>query len=963
LVLTSGTRLGPYEIVGPLGAGGMGEVYRATDSNLKRLVAIKVLPASFALDADRVARFTREAQVLASLNHPNIAQIYGIEGDGSPAGIGETHPPMGPGVRALVMELVEGQDLSEIIGSSEAGPSGPANSPGLKTRPPSGVPLAEALPIAKQIADALEAAHEQGIVHRDLKPANIKVRGDGTVKVLDFGLAKAMDRTLDSGPGTLDPLNSPTMTSPAMTAMGMIMGTAAYMSPEQAKGRAVDKRSDIWAFGAVLYEMLSGRRAFEGEDVSDLLVGVLSKDVDLAALPAATPPAIVTLIRRCLVRDPKKRLRDIGEARLILEDPSSLEPAAASSSSSAVTTSALVPLWRRPLPYAIASGFFALLFAISLFMPGPPGQSPPSPESRRLLAGIGADAYVVTSDELQGAAVAVSPNGQSLAFMGARKARGSQPQLFVRKLDQLLATPLDGTEGAFAPFFSPDSEWIAFFVEDASGGVLKKIPVGGGAAIKICAVELGRGGWWAEDGTIVFGQLARPRTTMMRVPAAGGTPVAFGAFGEGANNQRWPQVLPGGTHVLYTEHSSVNRFDYANLVVASLPGSVAPSTPKVIVRGGSYGRYVAIGPHGFLTYVRQNTLMAMPFDLSRLETMGPAVPVVEDVSVAGAGGSANVAVSPDGTLVYLPTTNDQHPGPIQWLSRDGKLSILRAAETRWTELRLAPDGHQLALVELDKQRRIFTLDLTRDVAKQVTVGGAGSPVWTSDSKRLAFASDSGTGVSNLWLTNADGSGTPTRLTTSPNDQQPSSWDPTGKFLAYTEIRPNTARDVMILPVEGDASRGWKAGTPIVFKATTINERDAAFSSDGRWIAYSATEGETSEIYVSPFPGPGAVVPVSTGGGILPRWSQTPAELLFWDNGRIMSASYTATDTFMPRRPQLWAPQDGMARWVFDVHPDGTRVAMGRMEPTAVETARFARDKIVFWSGFADYLRKNVVVKK
>jgi serine/threonine-protein kinase len=358
--------------------------------------------------------------------------------------------------------------------------------------------------------------------------------------------------------------------------------------------------------------------------------------------------------------------------------------------------------------------------------------------------------------------------------------------------------------------------------------------------------------------------------------------------------------------------------------------------------------------------------MAMPFDLSQLEAIGPAVPVVEDVALggAGSGGSASFTISPDGTLVYLPNTNLRPASAIHWLSRDGKTSVLRAAETRWSQLRFSPNGLQLALIEADKQQRVFVQDLTRDIPKQVTMeGGASSPVWTPNGKHLAYGSDSGRGVSNLWLTNADGSGTPTRLTTSSNDQQPSSWDPTGKFLAFTELRPNTSRDVMILPVESDAGGGWKTGAPILFKGAAVNERDPAFSPDGRWVAYDSEESGPSEVYVSPFPGPGAAVPVSNGGGSNPTWSATGNELLFWSNWKIMSASYTAPDTFVPGKPQLWAPQDGMARGTFDMHPDGKRLAIGLVDAEAGLAARYAQDKIVFWSGFADFLRKNVVPKK
>ena len=923
--LASGTRLGPYEIVAPLGAGGMGEVYRATDSHLKRSVAIKVLPASVASDADRLARFQREAEVLAALNHPNIAAIYGLEKT--------------PDFTALVMELVDGEDLSQRIGRGA-------------------IPIDEALPIAKQIAEALEAAHEQGIIHRDLKPANIKVRADGTVKVLDFGLAKAMEPAAGSSSSVS---MSPTLSLHA-TQAGVILGTAAYMAPEHAKGRSVDKRADIWAFGVVLYEGLSGRRAFEGEDVSDLLVAVLSKDVDLGALPAGMPPAIVSLIRRCLVRDPKKRLRDIGEARLILEDPAPLEPVVAPSSSRAAPPPA--PLWRRALPWATTAVFGAGLAAALLVRA--PGTSTPPTEPRRLLAGIGADAYI--DDNLQNSpAVAVSPDGKTLAFIAAYKIQGQQRQLFVRKLDQLQATPLDGTDGAYAPFFSPDSQWIAFFVSDDSGGALKKIPVTGGAAITICAAQPGRGGSWGEDGTIVFAQLDNP-ATLMRVPAAGGTPVAFGAFGEGAISQRWPQILPGGTHVLYTEHSAMNSFEHANVVIAPLSGSTAEAptqgAPKVIVRGGTYGRYVGSGPDGYLTYTRQTTLMAMPFDLARLEARGPAAPVAEDVSLARGGGSAHVTVSPDGTLVYLPTTSDEPASAIHWLSRDGTTAVLRAAKSHWSSLRLSPDGQKLALIEEDKRRRVFVHDVTRDIAKQVTTEGqATSVVWSPDGKQLAFSSDSGTGVSNLWLANTDGSGTPTRLTTSPNDQQPSSWDPAGRFLAYTQLTAKTARDVMILPVERDASQGWKGGSPIAFRAGAANEVEPAFSPDGRWIAYASQESGSREVYVSPFPGPGPTVAVSNGGGGWPRWSATSRELLFWDGGRIMSMPYTATDTFVPGKPQLWAPQTGSVFPDFDVHPDGRRVAVGLADAEARRAAMYSRDKIVFWSGFSDYLRQNVVAKE
>ena len=540
--LNSGARLGPYEIVSAIGAGGMGEVYRAKDTKLNRDVAIKVLPESFALDADRVARFTREAQVLASLNHPNIAAIYGIEEQGA--------------TRALVMELVEGEDLSAHIARGA-------------------MPLVESLPIAKQIADALEAAHEQGIVHRDLKPANVKVRADGTVKVLDFGLAKAMD---PSGGSSAEAMNSPTLTARA-TQMGMIIGTAAYMAPEQARGRAVDRRADIWAFGVVLYEMLSGQRCFEGEDISITLASVLKEDVKWHALPADLPAPLQRLLRRCLEKDPKRRLSWIGEARLTLDDPASLSSDVASPSSAIAFAAPPAPLWRRALPWAFGvAGLGAAAIALVLWAPWP---TAPVPAPPRLQANKRAD----PSMQLVGAAAILSPDGTTMVFVAQS---ASQPkQLFVRKLDQLLAAPLAGTEDADSPFFSPSGEWIAFF----SGGKLKKVSVTGGAAVPLCDAPNGRGGTWAEDDTIIFSPNSTQPIKLLRVSASGGTPAVFGTFGEGATTQRWPQALPGGKAVLYTEHNAGSAFDGANLVVAPLAGG----SPKIVVRGGYYGRYVPSG--------------------------------------------------------------------------------------------------------------------------------------------------------------------------------------------------------------------------------------------------------------------------------------------------------------------------------------------------------------------------------
>ena len=933
--ITTGTRLGPYEIVAPIGAGGMGEVYRAKDTKLNRDVAIKVLPESFALDADRVARFTREAQVLASLNHPNIAAIYAVEttpGVFSGGGRSETTP--GVVSAALVMELVEGEDLSAHIARGA-------------------IPLAEVLPIAKQIADALEAAHEQGIVHRDLKPQNIKVRSDGAVKVLDFGLAKAMD---PAGASSDAAMHSPTMTARA-TQMGMIIGTAAYMSPEQAKGRAVDKRADIWAFGVVLYEMLTGDRAFKGDDVSETLASVLKDSVEFTALPASVPPRLRALIARCLERDVKLRLRDIGEARLMLDKVIAGAPDDATAPATATT--ARLPTWRRALPWTLA--VVGLSAALVLFFLWAPWRTTPLPTPRKLLASIGTDASLPTTF---GAAAILSPDGTTLAFV-AVPAKQARSVLFVRKLDELQATALAGTDDAASPFFSPDGQWIAYF----AGGQLKKVSATGGASIKLCDAPAGRGGTWANDDTIVFSPGSGSNTRLMRVPAAGGAAVVFGTLGTGATTQRWPQALPDGRSVLYSEHSATGNFDTANLVVAPLAGGA----PKIVVHGGYYGRYVS---GGHLIYMNQGTLFAVRFDLDRLETVGPAVPAVEGIAASPSGvGAAQLAVSSDGTLVYLPGGVSSSANPIEWLTRDGKTSLVRAEKADWGNPRFSPDGQKLAIDLSDgKQHDIWVYEFARSTLTQLTFDAAEdrNPVWTLDGRRIVFNSDRAkAGVPNLYWVSADGTGEVTRLTDSPNFQRPYSWHPSAKFLAFYEGRTATSADLMMLPMEGDAVRGWTPGTPTVFLSTPAAEAGPVFSPDGRFIVYFSTEagGSTYDVYVRPFPGPGGKWRISTTGGIYPEWSATTRELLFLNYldpapSKIMAAPYTIVgESFHNETPKVWSPTSvqntSTTNSGYDLHPDGKRIAAAAV----VDQGYTVQDKVVFVFNFAEYLSKIAPRKK
>jgi Tol biopolymer transport system component len=910
-----GTRVGPYEIAGLIGTGGMGEVYRARDLTLQRDVAIKFLLPAIASHPDRLARFSREAQVLASLNHPNIATIYGLEA--------------ADGAKALVMELVEGEDLAERI----------ARGP---------IPIDEALPIAKQIAEALEAAHEQGIIHRDLKPANIKVRADGTVKVLDFGLAKLADPL---GPGAAVEIQMPqppTITTPAqMTGAGVILGTAAYMAPEQAKGRPADKRSDIWAFGVVVFEMLTGERPFTGETVSDTLASVLKTDPHWPALHADLSPTVRRLLRWCLEKDPKRRLQSIGDARVQIEnllagvsDDTATPPRAASRRWMAAGGSALFVAgvvvaafstwaWTRPVPV--------------------------TPHTMRLETTLGTDASLVASGISQtGAAAVMSPDGTELAFVA--QPHGGVPRLYVRHLDQIAAMPLAGTEEAGGPFFSPDGQWLGFF----SGGKLKKIAVTGGAPATLADAPFPRGGSWGEDGTIVFSP-TWINSGLWRVPTAGGSAERLTTLAPGEGAHLWPQMLPGGRAVLYTVMPTQREVANAWLAVQPLPAG----TSQVVQRAAFYGRYLR---SGHLAWMHDATLFAAPIDLTTFVVGSPAVPVLPGVMSSTMDGDAQVEVSHTGTLVYVPRSENVAEAPLDWLTRDGKTTPLKATPADWAGVQIAPDGRRLAfnIADAAKQTDVWTYDVERDALTRLTVdpGTHRNPAWTPDGRRLVYGFSRSGGVENLSWQRADGSGDATRLTTSPNPQYPGSWHPSGRFLAFVETRPQTDYDLMILPVEGDEASGWKPGTPTVFLGGPFLEMEPHFSPDGRWLAYESNDSGHFEIYVRPFPGPGGKWQISTDGGLDAVWSRARRELLYQaSDGRIMVVRYTAAgDAFQAEKPRVWSQTPVQRRplaWnSFDLHPDGQRVAMA---PVAEATAGPTHVTIIL--NFFDELRRLVPVKK
>jgi hypothetical protein len=892
-----GKTIGPYQILSKLGEGGMGEVYRAHDTKLGRDVALKILPDTFAADADRVARFEREARTLALLNHPNICHVYDA---------GRVD-----GVVFLAMELVGGEDLAERL---RRGP----------------VPVSEALPIARQIAEALETAHDQGVIHRDLKPANIKIKDDGVVKVLDFGLAKAVLSPGASDPGSQGPggqtvASMATMTSPAVTAMGVILGTAAYMSPEQAKGKPVDRRADIWAFGCVLLEMLTGRRAFEGEDVSSTIAEVIKSDPPTSRLPADVPAGVRRVIQRCLVKDPKWRLQSIGDARIELEDAESTKDGTAGPTE-------VAPAPARPaiLPWAVAAIAIAALSAVVLWTT--PWRRANPPAVMRAEIGIGADASLVTAF---GPAAVISPDGKAIALI-AQVGTGP-PRLFYRRLEDLEAIALDEAAEATSPFFSPNGQWIGYFAR----GQLRKIRVSGGPSIEIAPVIAPRGGTWLADDTIVFTPIASARGEMKRVPASGGEATTMGTFAAGEVTQRWPQALPDGKSILYTGHVNVDDFGDASLMVMPVGGGDS----KVVLRGGYHGRYVSTG---HLLFVRSGTLFAVPFDLAALQTRGEPAPVVTGVASSTSSAVAQFSVSDNGTLVYLMGGNVGGAATVSWLPRNGKSSPLTTERLDWISMAFSPSGKELALeVAQGAQRDIVIHEIGTDTTRRLTSTTANevTPVWSGDGRRLLYAlSDGASGKSSLVWQRADGGGEVAKLVDAEKPLLADSWHPLGKALAYTEFATGFQGHAFMLPIESDASGDPKAGVPkrVSSPAGTGFTR---FSPDGRWIAYTVVgKPGLFDIYVEPFPGPGGRWSLSTVNGVWAAWSRKKQELLYADaTGGVWVVPYTVQgDTFRPGKPQPWAAERVALRsglQPFDVHPDGERIAttVAEQTPTVKQT--------------------------
>ena len=856
--LSAGTRLGPYEIVSALGAGGMGEVYRARDTKLNRDVAIKVLPELFAADAERLARFQREAHVLASLNHPNIAHIHGLEESG--------------GVRALVMELVEGEDLSQRIARGA-------------------LPIDDALAIAKQIADALEAAHEQGIIHRDLKPANIKVRADGTVKVLDFGLAKALE-PVSAIAGDLTA--SPTITSPAMTQVGVILGTAAYMSPEQAKGRPVDKRSDVWAFGCVLFELLAGHRAFGGETVWETIASLLEREPAWKDLPDATPPSVRRLLRRCLEKDPTRRLRDIGDARLDIDD--------------ALAGPAQGHPW---LAWSVAAllGLTAVLIAVLSWR-----NEPPVAEPMRFELSLPPGAGVFT----------LSPDGRQLAFLAP--GLDGHSAIWIRTLDRLEPRPLPGTENArgAALVWSSDSRFIAF----QAGNTLKKINISGGPPQPIGDMSFTvLGGAWNRDDVLLLGTDGRG---LMKVSAAGGVPSLVTTV-SGKEVHVFPSFLPDGRHFVYLRGPQ-----NSGICVGSLDSPPEQQSSKRVVSTPVMAVYVppAGAGMGRLLFMREGSLLAQAFNDTRLEPTGEPTLLAEHV--AGVYLWGEFAASSSGVLAYQPATT-RLGSALTWFDREGRESGVAAqfGAYAYSGLTLSPDGMRVATSRSDLSvsgsvNSIWLLDLVRPFSAPFTVDPSSahsSPVWSPDRSRIAFTAQRG-GEFGIYQKATNGSRTEqvlVGLTEAP--KFPNAWSRDG--LLYTQRDVRTKNHLWILPT---ASDGTPSGDPTPFADSVFNESQGQFSPDGHWIAYTSDESGQPEIYVQPSPAPaggGSRTPVSSSGGTEPRWRRDGRELFYLSpDGKLMAVSVTEGPTFTADIPhalfQVPVTSNDLRVFHWDAAPDGQR---------------------------------------
>jgi Tol biopolymer transport system component len=877
-----GQTLGCYRVLSKIGEGGMGEVYRATDTKLRRDVALKVLPEAFARDPERLARFEREARILASLSHKNVAAIYGLE---------ESN-----GVPFLVLELVEGETFAERI--ERQGP----------------LPIETVLSLSQQVAEGLEYAHKKAITHRDIKPANIKVTPEGEVKILDFGLAKIFEGYAAS----VDLSKLPTP-GPGPTRDGQILGTPAYMSPEQVRGDDVDKQADIWAFGCVLYALLTGKQAFGGETVYDTISKVLGGEPDPQALPPSTPANIRTLLRRCLRKDVNRRLHDIADARIEIEEAlATLAPA----EPVAVTVAPARPIWRPQLLWSAGLAAAAAL-AVWIFKPS----RVPAPFVSRVTITLPAGQRLAALDQ---PAIAISPDGKKIVYVAiqSRDREGADPnqgqagpqQLFLRPLASQESKPIAGTEGAVAPFFSPDGQWIGFF----AGGKLKKISVNGGPLATIANTPIPGGGNWSSQGILALQGFRLGG--LQQISEEGGTLQPLTSLEKTESTHAWPELLPGGNAVLFAGLATPAGWD--NAQIAAQP--IGAGKRKNLV-AGTQPRYA---PTGHLLYVQSGTLMAAPFEPQRLALTGAGVPAVEGVAQSLVTGAAQYSISSTGTLVYVAGGLAGSQTRMVWVTRNGEEHVLPAAPRNYQFPRVAPDGRRVAVTIADQETHIWVYDVARERLTRLTFEGTVNnvPTWSSDGQRIAFRSNRAGGPGSLFWQGSDNSGGAERLTTTDYTHLPNSFSSDGQLLAFQENNPQTGRDLWVLRL-ADRKRE-------LFLRTPFQETAPKFSIDGRWLAYSSDESGRAEVYVQPYPGPGGRWQISTEGGQEPVWNPNGRELFYRSGSKIMAVEVDTKSGFSPGTPRMlfegaYLPTPAVLP-DYDVSPDGQRFLM--LKPVETQTS-------------------------
>jgi Tol biopolymer transport system component/predicted Ser/Thr protein kinase len=869
--LTAGTRLHQYEVAAPLGEGGMGEVYRAHDTRLQRDVAIKILPPLVAGDPERHARFEREAHVLAALNHQHIAQIYGVED--------------AAGMLALVMELVEGPTLADMIATAGR------------------LPVDDALDIARQIAEALEAAHDQGIVHRDLKPANVKVRPDGVVKVLDFGLAKAIGG--DAVPGAAAALDdSPTITSRAMTRLGVILGTAAYMAPEQARGKIVDRRVDIWAFGCVLYEMLTGRRPFAGDTVTDLLSAVISREPDWSVLPGGVPPSVVLLLHRCLEKDPRKRLRDIGEARLVLEAPRTFEEASRPADTAAPRRARG---WAVP---ALTAAVVLLATALGYLVAARARPVPAAADAVTRFDVHPPDTAAALSLVFR-PTVALSANGSTVAFVAASQ---GIDRIYVRTRSDPAVRVIPGSERGTGPALSADGRWVAFFAD----GAIRKAAIDGEASTIGNARDV-RGMSWSDEGTLFL--TADAASHLVSMPAAGGPMRQVTTLAAGERTHRWPQVLSGGRSVLFTVGtlSSPDSYDAGNIDAVV----VATGERRTIVHGAAMARYCG---DGRLLYSKGASLFAVAFDPDRLVTSGEPVQVIPALARDASTGAAHFACAGDGTLAYVPGSSASELRTLVWVTPSGETETARLPAGPHQEIRISPDGTRAALLNgTSGNGDVWVYDFSAATFNRLTFTGTNAaPAWSRDGASVYYSSfDVSNDASTVLKKPADGSREATALVKVPGRAYVAWVDPGETSAIVDGVNPKSDRGDILRVAFGSSA------PPEKLVASPSNEYGASVSPTGRWLAYQSDDTGRPEIHVRELGGGGARWQVTFEGGEEPHWSSDGLQLFYRSANRLMAVTLEPGGTF----------RHGRARGLFD-GAYNTGIESGRSYDVNPVTGRF-----------------------